>query len=465
MLTFAIVTISAAYWAVVERDQLLSREDNPRVLEARAAIQRGAIYDRTGTLLAVSEPGPGRQRVRTYLHPETYGALGYYSLRYGAGNVEAFFEPILSGATQPLLLEDYILQSPQVGADIQLTLDLGLQRAISSAMAGKMGAVVVLAVPTGEVLGLMSAPTYNPNSLDQDWESLRTMPGNPFFNRPLQGRYQPGGIFQTPLLSRLLLSTLTVDTLFENATEPVRIGDLRLECAVPTPTTPLTLRDAYAFGCPEPFAELADTLPDSAINELMGLFTAFNRFDFAAAASQAQPALVPTLTSPLAPDDRQEIALGQGQLTISPMSMALLTAAIINGGNSPQPELLLATRLPEADWSVWQTSAPTLPLMTQLSAQQLQDLMRYAVTNGAAASAQHPTFTIGGHAALAYTGESTLAWFVGFNVLQNRGGAVVAVTIENSRDPGEAAEIGGAALQAAAVALEAASATIPGTQP
>ncbi len=83
--------------------------------------------------------------------------------------------------------------------------------------------------------------------------------------------------------------------------------------------------------------------------------------------------------------------------------------------------------------------------------------MRYAVANGAAQNAGRPNIDIGGHAALAVSGDGSLAWFVGFATFADKQGAAVAVVLENSSDPGLAADIGGTALAAAQAALNEAS--------
>ena len=101
---FAGIALSAAYWASLERDRLLARQDNPRLLEARASIQRGSIFDRDGELLVESQPqqnGAEPPLIRHYTSPPFYGALGYFSLTYGAGGIENDYDRILSGADRP----------------------------------------------------------------------------------------------------------------------------------------------------------------------------------------------------------------------------------------------------------------------------------------------------------------------------------------------------------------------------
>ena len=95
---FSIVTLAAAYWAVIGPDTILKREDNPRLVEAEASILRGAIVDRDGNVLVDSKRLDNGQVKRDYLFPAMYSALGYYSLRYGASGAEGAFDATLSGS-------------------------------------------------------------------------------------------------------------------------------------------------------------------------------------------------------------------------------------------------------------------------------------------------------------------------------------------------------------------------------
>ncbi len=453
LVAFTIVALSAAYWAVIERERLLAREDNPRLLEARAAILRGAIYDRHGEPLAVSEATETRFTQRHYLHEEAYSAVGYASLRYGSAGIEALFDEILNGDDQERDFADLLFGSPQVGSDLQITLDLDVQGTAATALQGQRGAIVVLSVPDGQVLALLSLPTFDPNTLDADWERLLTEEGNPFFNRALQGRYQPGGALETPLMIKLLLAGQEVDQEFAEATAPVTLHDLTINCSVRLPPLALTLRDAYAFGCPAPFVQLAESDSPSFVNEALDMMRALEDYTLERAETRAAATSEPL--PPIQPNGnlRLDNVLGQGQLTVNPLSMALLTAAIVNDGNAPQPQILLATHTPEAAWARYIANAPSIPMMTQTNARRLQDLMRNAVANGAALNAGRPGIDMGGHASIAYAGDGALAWFVGFSTLGGRRGVVTAVVIEQSDDAALAADIGGTLLQAAQSAL------------
>lgn len=458
---FAIVVLAAAYWAVVGPDTILKREDNPRRVEAVAAIQRGAIVDRTGVPLVESTRDDSGSVTRRYLYPAMYSALGYYSLRYGASGAENAFDTTLSGSalaqdTSSVLLDD-LLHRPQQGADIQLTFDLSVQQAIASAMDGQRGAAVVLSVPDGAVLAMISLPTYDPNTLDEHWDALVQQAGNPFFNRALQGNYQPGGALETPLMATAFLVNRSLDTTYAAATDPVTLADVKLGCAVRLPSSlTLSLREAYTYACPEPFQSLAQELGVETLQATIDTFKLGEQptlEGFTANSSGSSPTPTSSLTA-LSGDDLVRLALGQGALTVSPLSMAMMAAAIVNDGNTPQPYVLMGSRAPDA--AAWTPSAavrPSIPLATSTTARRLQDLMREAVANGAAQNAGRPNIDIGGHAALAYSGEGSLAWFVGFATFANNQGAAVAIVLEDSADPGLAADIGGTALAAVQTAI------------
>lgn len=460
LVMFGIVTMAATYWAVIGPDTILKRVDNPRRVEAAAAILRGSLLDRDDRTLVESTLGEDGRVIRQYMYPAMYSALGYFSLRYGADGAESAFDGVLSGSsvvrdTGTVLLDGLLHRSTE-GSDARLTLDLDVQERIASAMDGQRGAVVVLSVPDGAVLAMLSLPTYDPNTLDANWDELVAAPGNPFFNRVLQGRYQPGGALETPLMAAAFLVDHPIDDDIDQATDPVALADLQLSCAVRLPSMPLPLRDAYTFACPNAFKALALDLGAATVQATVDTF----RLDkqptlpgFVPDSTSATPTPAPVV---LDADGLTRLALGQGSLTVSPLNMAMMAAAIVNDGNTPQPYILTDTRAPDAtNWIPALAVRPTIPLATAKTARQLQDWMRAAVANGAAQNAGRPNIDIGGHAALAYSGDGSLAWFVGFATFAGNRGAAVAVVLENSADPGLAADIGGTALAAAQVALAA----------
>jgi peptidoglycan glycosyltransferase len=462
---FFVVILSAAYWAVFGPGSITSRDDNPRRVEVERAIIRGDIVDRNERLLASTTLNANHQRQRLYHEESTYSFVGYASLRYGVGGTEAAFDTLLRGDHHPKdtfdALMNQMMHIPQQGADVRLSIDTETQNAIythiQSSMTGDTpiaGAVVVLDVPRGEVLALLSLPIYDPNSLDANWGSLIEDPGKPFFNRALQGQYQPGATLQTTLMAAALLNNQDINTPIEEANRPVQLANATLECAaLRQPLLTLNLREAYTFACPQPFAELAQTLGSQAIESNL------NTFHYNNPLMLENYPLPPTSEAiqqvQITPNNLIENALGQASLTVTPLEMALLSAAIINDGNAPQPRILLATREPDQErWTQVTARNATTPYINQNTARQLQDLMRDAVANGAAQNASRQGVDIGGHVALSYSGEETQSWFIGFATIGGNRAISVAVVLENTDDTGLAADIGGIALESAQNAIQ-----------
>ena len=105
------------------------------------------------------------------------------------------------------------------GKNLQLTLDLDLQGVAELAMEGRVGAVVALDPRNGEVLAMVSTPSYDPNRFagrirTEDWNQLRNNPDNPLLNRAIQAQFAPGSTFK-PIMALAGLETGLIDDDFK----------------------------------------------------------------------------------------------------------------------------------------------------------------------------------------------------------------------------------------------------------
>lgn len=456
---FMLVAFSAAYWAMIGPDTILLREDNPRLVEAESRIDRGEIFDRQGILLAESIPDETGIMTRSYPYPETSSLLGYYSLRYGTGGAEAAYDDILRSDNQVESLNTFVEQSvlhqPQAGSDIRLTLDLGVQQEIVTEMAGYDGAAFVMSVPDGEVLALVSQPTYDANMLDEQWESLIEAPGNPFFNRVLQGQYQPGSTLQTPLMAALLLTNRSSNTIAADATVSIEVDDLTVPCAFDIRRRDLSFRDAYAYACPSPFVQFASQLGVNPINEIFTAFQLDAAVTLAGFIPEDAEAASEITPEPAAEEDLTDTVIGQGQMTISPLNLALVVSAITHEGSTPQPRVLQAIRsTDDAEWEIAQAPATSmLAFTTAETARQLRELMVYNA--GIYDITTDESVAIGAHVALAYSGDETQTWFYGFAQDENNRTVVAVVVLEQTNNTQAALDVGVRALEASIEALNA----------
>jgi peptidoglycan glycosyltransferase len=473
-IVFFLILVAAAYWAVDGADSILAREDNPRLFEAEASIVRGSIVDRFEEPLVTSAATTNGRAIRTYAAPSMNSVLGYYSLRYGVGGIESAYDTLLRGdiTTDTEAEPDfgqYILRNwlhqPVRGGDVRLTLDLGIQQIVVDTIQDYTGAVVVMAVPSGEVLALASLPTYDPNNLDAQWDQLIQAPDNPFFNRAVQGRYQPGSALQPMFMTAALINGIPVDELQSGASQPVELDNVTLRCSQRPPADRLVLSEGLAFGCPAPFVSLFQQLGASPFEEIYDLYGISQHYTLPGFEQILPTAVVteePTNLSvdavafetaaTLAPEPTMtlENILGQGSITVSPLDLAVVTASIVNEGNAPIPIILSGVRQPgEADFTPVNNSLPTIPITTANTSRRLQEMMRSATTLGAATRAARTNMNVGGHVGLAYSGENTYSWFNGYVITGSRQGIVISLVLENVDNPTEVAAIGGQILETA----------------
>lgn len=458
---FCLIFLVAAYWAVSGSETILQREDNGRLFEEEAGVIRGELFDRNGVLLAASVRNPNRIVTRDYKYPAFDGTLGYYSLLYGVDGVESTYDSDLrnedvSDDWHAFFRED-LLHLPRQGTDLLLTYDLAVQQVLAELMEDRVGAAVLMSVPEGEMIAMVSRPAYDPNTLDEDWDQLLSDTHNPLLNRAILGEYQPGTLFHIPLMTLAFADGFDTAMVFPLATQSVDFEGLTLRCTMTPSNVSLSLRDAYIYGCPYPFRELINTV--SVERAIAGSL----RF-FGSAGSIVLEGYVQEKTnqtdadvSVISDEGRLAEAFGQGDLTITPLAVAGVSAAIINGGNAPQPFSVLATRdSPNFEWQMYEPIRSTFPITTAGNAARLQSLMVDAVAYGMAGAAQRPGLNIGGHSAIAFAGdERALVWFTGFVTIEGHGGFAIAVLLENAGTTEDAAEIGGIVLEAAVNSLQA----------
>jgi peptidoglycan glycosyltransferase len=472
LVAFLIVAAVAFQWGILESESLAAREDNPRRIEAEAAIRRGVIKDRDDYTLAWSVPdpdGPGMNALkRRYPYPITAPVVGYADLFYGKTGVEAGFDDVLRGEPPSDLWQTFI-HAPQTGSDIRLTLDLGVQRALDDALAsaldGKPGAGVIVRVSDGAVLAMVSRPGFDPDALDEEIDSLRADPEAPLLNRVVQGQYQPGGILQTVVMSAALrMNRVSLEeTSYGGADEPIPVNGLSAVCAKEPPSNTLTLLQAYAYGCPAPFAQIGNVLGAEAMLDMFGDFGFYAPppIDGLTAAEVFPPTptragyrlSTPTPT-PTAPQDLVKMALGQGELTVTPLQMVRVPMAVAGDGNIPAMHIVEAVRAPDSE--VWKPYPfPTLsePVLRADVAWAVRQAMRLSVLEGSAQAAQRERMSIYGHAATAFTGtDEQIAWFIGYALPEGAtsDAYAIALVLEGAGSPALAANAGGEALQAAA---------------
>ncbi len=343
---FLAVALAVGYWGVVRADELTARGDNPRRVLAERRTGRGLIFDRNDAVLADNSGLPG-EYTRRYDYPDLAPVIGYISPLFGAAGIEAALDDVLHGDAGLSPVEVYwrthVLGLPPPGRGVRLTIDLAVQRAADKALGPTTGAVVVINAMTGEILAMASHPTYDANQLEALWPELVSDAGAPLLNRATLALYQPGGALWTVVLAAAVTeSKFDTSKTYSADVPPLKIDGQILTCRLAPPAVNVTLAQALAHGCPSPIATVTQLLSSARLLEL------FNDFGL-----YTPPAIVIPTTADTAAAFNPDVtlaALGQGDLRVTPLHMALAMAALTGGGRLPAPQLVLATQDAAGEW-------------------------------------------------------------------------------------------------------------------
>jgi penicillin-binding protein 2 len=296
--------------------------------------------------------------MRQIKEPDYYGLpTNSYVGQYG---IEKFYNSSLMGKVGKEIIEVDALgretrvvgvEHPLKGNDINLTIDIPVQLEAVRNLKEKTGAIVAVVPDTGEILALASSPSFDPNLFSGgiskvDWNDLITDPKKPLLNRGIQSRYPPGSIFKViTALAALEENIITPKTSF-NCKGFIELGGREFRCWNEKGHGRVNLHSALAESCDVFFYEVAkkidvDILAEYA--EMFGLGTP-SGIDLEGELSGFIP------TSGWKKHNKKErwylgetlnTAIGQGYLTTTPVQMAVMTAAVVNGGRLIRPSILL----------------------------------------------------------------------------------------------------------------------------
>jgi penicillin-binding protein 2 len=284
----------------------------------------------------------------------------------GKAGLERQYERVIAGQPGARYMEvdargrvvarvaDRYATPPVRGQDIQLTLDLELQRYAHHVFPKKMrGAIVAMVPSTGEILALYSHPSYDPNHLTgrinpRVWRDLNTDAGRPLLNRATFGIYPPGSTWKlATALIGLDKGSITPDTRFPvSCSGGMSYAGRYARCWKPTGHGSQSLEGAIASSCNVYFYQLGIRL---GINQLAreGTRLGFGRrtgVDLPVEKAGTFPedtgwyrrrfGWTPT------PSEVMSLAIGQGPNAQTPLRMAQFFSALAGDGSAPTPHLL-----------------------------------------------------------------------------------------------------------------------------
>lgn len=423
---------------------------NKRRMVEEYAIQRGDIITADMQVIARSEQtGAEYDWQRVYPFGPLFADItGYDSWRYGRSGLELAYNEELLGKGDGMSvrsLANRLVGNSRRGDSLLLTVDSNLQRVASESLAERKGAVVALDPRTGAVLAMVTSPTFDPNSTvpipgretESAWAELNSSPALPLFNRPTSGLYPPGSSFKTVVAAAALqVGVVTPETSFDCAGR-LNVHGFNIYDFARKSHGDITFASAVVVSCNITFAQVGLRLGGEALVQYSEAF-GFNKpipFDLPTAPSKVQDA---------EGLDSEEVALatasfGQGQDLATPLQMALVAAAVANGGTLMQPYLVEQVQ----DYNgrvVRKTSHKRLAeVVSGRTADTLAEMMVEVVEEGTGTAARIAGVEVAGKTGTAeIEGAEPHAWFICFAPAADPTVAV-AVIVENGGEGGRTA--------------------------
>lgn len=246
------------------------------------------------------------------------------------------------------------VQHPSPGSDVFLTLDLRVQKAAEEALGSEAGAVIAMDPRNGEILALVSHPSFDPNLLSrgvtpEEWEKILQDSHHPLTNRAVQGLYPPGSLF------KIVVATSALDT---EAITPSHT----VHCRGVFPFGRRLYRDwkegghgdvdlhkALVESCDLYFYDLGnrvgiDTIAEFAARYGLGQATGIGVLEEKKGQVPSTEWKKRVKGEIWFPGETLSVSIGQSYVTVTPLQMATFISSIANGGFRPQPTVLRGRR-------------------------------------------------------------------------------------------------------------------------
>ncbi|MBP3213623.1 MAG: penicillin-binding protein 2 [Bacteroidaceae bacterium] len=383
------------------------------------------------------DPGDyiGKQGVERSYEPELRGVKGVeILLRDSRGRIQGHYR------------NGELDRKPVPGKNITLSIDAKLQALGERLMEGKMGAIVAIEPKTGEILCMVSAPSYDPHRMEGKQRGMQMMemqrdPMKPMLNRAISGTYPPGSTFKTSQGLTFLQEGIITSSTAYPCSRGFRFGGMKVGChghGAPLPLIPAIATSCNGYFCWGLYHMLNNRQKYKTIQEAM---TTWKDYMVSMGFGYKLGVDLPGEARGMIPNadyyDRRlgkwnalgviSIAIGQGEVTLTPLQIANLGATIANRGYYITPHIVKKIEGGELADSL------LVKHKTKVDKQYYQMVaegMRKAVLGGTCRGANNPNYAVCGKTGTAQNRGKDHSAFMGFAPMDDPKIAV-AVYVEN----------------------------------
>lgn len=353
--------VHSAEWASIPENAHLSDSNGLEIA--------GTVYDRNGVVLAQSVDGK-----RVYNDDEAIRKACLHVVGDDTTNISTAIQTIYRSR-----LTDYNfifgLGMPDTlknGRNITLTIDSEVQKAAYEALGSYRGAVIVYNYKTGEIICMVSTPTYDPENVPSDIETNDEYEGA-YINRAISASYPPGSTFKLVTSAAALNTIPDVEKRTYECTGSDIVAGKEINCFEPNGF--IDFREALARSCNVYFAQLAVDIGKKDMTsqaEKMG-FNSYIKFDEIESAKSVYN------VSKASQNDLAWSGVGQYEVLETPINMAMISAAIANGGSPVNPYIIKDISLSSDSVQKEHGKTEGSQMMSGDIAKKLYDMMDYTV--------------------------------------------------------------------------------------
>lgn len=453
-LSFLGIIVYLTYFSLYKSEKIALDVSNPRIRAEEEDILRGSILDRNGNKIAYSQRTEDGRQKRIYNKGEVYAhILGYSSYVYGKTGLELAYNNILLGKEYGGDVLEVIFQgikngfksNDRRGYDVKLSIDKEAQEAAYKMLGNDKGAVAAINPKTGEILALVSKPTFNPGLIDIKFEEYNSdNKGTPFVNRASKGYYAPGSVFKIVTAAAAIENKPQITDETFNCVGGLKIGNYTLSDHGGTVHGKVSLNKAFRVSCNNAFGLIGIELGYDKLEDMAERFM----FNKEIEVSDIHDSLN-IRTGNIKIDDENmkaliaQDAIGQHRVTTNPLHMALITSAIANNGVMMKPYIVKEVRSSDGSIIEREKHEKLSTAVSRETADKIKGYMIETVKSGTATRAKITGVTVGGKTGSAENEnhEETHSWFTAFAPAEDPEIAVAVIVEEGGQGGKRAAEI------------------------
>lgn len=396
-------------------------------------VVRGDILSADGQVLATTKVSKDKSETREYPYGRMFAhAIGYaVNGKAGIENQENF---------ELLRSHEFFLK--QMGADIAgdktqgdtvvTTLDSAVQKAAYESLGSYDGAVIAMEPETGKIITMVSKPDFDPNTIQQDWDTVNSDSSTALYNRATQGKYAPGSVFKIFTALEYYKENKKGYTDYSyQCNGSITVDGQTIHCAGNHKHGTQNLETSFANSCNSSFANLSLTLDRNKFQDLCNSLLFNKSLPIAFESSKSSFSLSGSDSNAMV----METGIGQGKTLVSPLHMMLVASAIDYNGTLMIPYMVDHTQN-AAEVEVKKNEPKEYAsLMSEKEAQLMQQYMRSVVTSGTGSKLAGQSYEASGKTGTAQVSDSsdqTNAWFVGYAKKDGYPDLAIAVVVENS---------------------------------